>query len=108
VRYKAAHVSWTIAMRGNMLGSQPMRPHSFTYQGSNVSFHRALISNIETAASEKSHPIHGSHRFSSVACAWTETVLIDSSQLTGTVDEWPDAYQFANPTRQSVNWMSKA
>ena len=52
-------------MRGSMFGSQPIRPHSFTYQGSNVSFHRALISRIETAPSEKSQPktTLGSYRF---------------------------------------------
>ena len=54
-------------MRGNALGSQPILPHSLTYQGSNVNFHRALISRIETAAAERSHPIHGNHRFSRVA-----------------------------------------
>ena len=49
-------MSCTVAIRGSMFGSQPIRPHSFTYQGSNVSFHRALMSRMETAPSEKSQP----------------------------------------------------
>ena len=50
-------------MRGNIIGSHPILPHSFTYQGSNSSFQRALMSRIETAPSENSQPAHGRYRF---------------------------------------------
>src|SRR5262249_57089022 len=53
---------------------QPIRPHSCTYQGFNVSFHRALISTMSTGATETMRPVHTNHgpgRVASIVCAVT-------------------------------------
>src|SRR5262245_33843116 len=52
-----------IAMRGSIIGSHPRRPHSFTYHGSKVSFHRALMSRIDMEARDRIQPAKGSQRF---------------------------------------------
>src|SRR6185503_8096085 len=69
VRYNTTHASWRIAIRGSIVGSQPILPHSLTYQGSKVSFHRALINRIDMEPRERSQPASGSHRFIETSCA---------------------------------------
>src|SRR5215470_14461113 len=65
-------------MNGRSGVFQPMRPHSRTYQGFCVSFHRELISTMKTGAMETIRPVHTNHLFNCVAVfVSTVTVLMD-------------------------------
>src|SRR5215831_1029703 len=65
-------------MNGRSCVFQPMRPHSRTYQGFCVSFHRELISTMKTGAMETIRPVHTNQLFNRVAVfASTVTVLMD-------------------------------
>jgi hypothetical protein len=53
--------SWSEATNGRSGVTQPMRCHSPTYQGFEVSFHRALDSTMKTGAQEMVRPAHIIH-----------------------------------------------
>src|SRR5688500_8141086 len=60
-RYNTIAVSCSDAMTGSADVAQPIRVHSWTYQGSNVSFQRALIRTIRTGATETTRPAQTVH-----------------------------------------------
>src|SRR5262249_41808429 len=78
ITYNRIAPSWSEAMNGRSGVFHPIRPHSRTYQGFDVSFHRELISTMRTGAMETMRPAHTSHRFDRVAAfISTVTILMD-------------------------------
>src|SRR6476646_770657 len=63
-------------MNGRSGVFQPIRPHSRTYQGFEVSFHRELISTIRTGAIETIRTVHTNHLFDDCAAAFVSTVTV--------------------------------
>src|SRR5574342_21158 len=77
ITYNRIAPSWSEAMNGRSGAFHPIRPHSCTYQGFDVSFHRELISMMRTGATETMRPVHTNQGRDRVAsCVSTETALM--------------------------------
>src|SRR5215471_5592189 len=76
--YNRIAPSWSEAMNGRSGVFQPIRPHSRTYQGFDVSFHRELIRTMRTGRTDTIRPVHTNQVCDRVASlASTVTVLME-------------------------------